>query len=132
MIIQKTIGQVISEIARLYPNRDALVHTEIGIRYNYKQLSHEIDRTARGFLNQGIKPGDKVALWSSNVPEWIFSVLGLAKIGAITVPIDPAASKIPCIIYWSNQKVAGLIVAGANDDKDDVKTPLPLKRTSPL
>ena len=91
--IQKTIGQVFSDIARAHSKRDALVHTEIGIRYNYESLSREIDRTARGFLSSGIQSGDKVALWSPNIPEWIFAMLALAKIGAITVPIDPAATK---------------------------------------
>ena len=71
MIIQKTIGQMTAEIAKTYSNRDALVHTEIGTRNDYDQLSQQIDRIARGFLNQGIQPGDRVALWSANVPEWI-------------------------------------------------------------
>ena len=112
MIIQKTIGQMIADIAKTHSNRDALVHTETGTRYDYDQLSHQIDRTARGFLNQGIQPGDRVALWSSNVPEWIFSMMGLAKIGAMTVPIDPAASKDTLHYILEQSESCGLIVAG--------------------
>ena len=115
-IIQKTIGQMIAEIAQSYPNRDALVHTETGTRYDYNQLSHQIDRTARGFLNQGLQPGDRVALWASNVPEWIFAVLGLAKIGAMTVPIDPAASEDSLRYMLLQSESCGLIVAGQNGD----------------
>ena len=29
------------------------------------------------FLSRGIKPGDKIALWSPNVPQWLFAMLGL-------------------------------------------------------
>ena len=92
-IIQKSIGQLLSEVAKANSDRDALVHTEIGNRYSYESLSQELDRAARGFLSRGIKPGDKIALWSPNVPQWLFAMLGLAKIGAVTVPVDPAATK---------------------------------------
>jgi fatty-acyl-CoA synthase len=130
-IIQKTIGQMIAEIAQSYPNRDALVHTETGTRYDYNQLSHQIDRTARGFINQGLQPGDRVALWASNVPEWIFAVLGLAKIGAMTVPIDPAASEDSLRYILLQSESCGLIVAGQNGEKDVVTTAIDAKKTIP-
>ncbi len=131
MIIQKTIGQMIAQIAKTHSNRDALVHTEIGTRNNYDQLSQLIDRTARGFLSQGIQPGDKVALWSSNVPEWIHSMMGLAKIGAVTVPIDPAASKDTLHYILGQSESCGLIIAGENDGKEDVNTALSAKKAIP-
>ena len=101
------------------------------IRYDYDLLSHQIDRTAGGFLNQGIQPGDRVALWSSNVPEWIFSMMGLAKIGAMTVPIDPAATKDTLHYILEQSESCGLIIAGENDDKDVVKTAIAAKKTIP-
>jgi fatty-acyl-CoA synthase len=131
MIIHKTIGQMIADIAKTHSNRNALVHTEIGTRYNYVQLSHQIDRTARGFLNQGIQPGDRVALWSSNVSEWIFSMMGLAKIGAMTVPIDPAASKDTLHYILGQSESCGLIIAGENDDKEDVNKAIAARKTIP-
>jgi len=76
-IIQKSIGQLLSEVAKANSDRDALVHTEIGKRYSYESLSQELDRAARGFLSRGIKPGDKIALWSPNIPQWLFAMLGL-------------------------------------------------------
>jgi acyl-CoA synthetase (AMP-forming)/AMP-acid ligase II len=114
-IIQKSIGNLISEIASANSNRDALVHTESGQRYSYQELSHEIDRAARGFLSRGIRPGDKIALWSANVPEWIVAFLGLAKIGAITVPIDPAAAKDNLFYILGQSESRGLIVADGTD-----------------
>ena len=67
-IIQKSIGKLLSDVVKANSDRDALVHTEIGNRYNYENLSQELDRAARGFLSRGIKPGDKIALWSPTVP----------------------------------------------------------------
>ena len=92
-IISNSIGELISDIAQKNSDRDALVYTEAGQRYSYQDLSYEVDRAARGFLSRGIRPGDKIALWSPNVPEWMIAFLGLAKMGAVTVPIDPAATK---------------------------------------
>ena len=87
-VIRKTIDQIITDVVKIRSGRDALVHTEIGVRYNYDDLSRHIGWVAGGFLRQGIRPGDKVALWSPNHPEWILAMLALAKIGVLTVPVD--------------------------------------------
>ena len=115
-IIRQTIGELIAETAQTYPNRDAIVHTEIGIRYNYENLSQVIDRAARGFLSRGIKPGDRMAIWSHNVPEWIFSLLGLAKIGVITVPIDPATTRDNLLYILEQSDCRGLVISAGIDN----------------
>ncbi len=104
--IQKSIGKLLSDVVKANSDRDALVHTEIGNRYSYENLSHETDRAARGFLSRGIKPGDRIALWSPNVTQWLFAMLGLAKIGAVTVPVDPADTKDYLYYIWSNRTAA--------------------------
>ena len=113
--IRMSIGQLIWEIALKNSDQDALVHTEAGHRYSYKNLAYEIDRAARGFLSAGIRPGDKIALWSANVPEWMIAFLALAKIGAITVPIDPAAPKDNLYYILEQSESRGLIVADNAD-----------------
>jgi fatty-acyl-CoA synthase len=112
-IITKSIGELISDIALKNPDHDALVHIEAGHRYSYRDLSHNIERAARGFLSRGIRPGDKIALWSPNVPEWMVAFLGLAKIGAVTVPIDPAAAPDNLYYILAQSECRGLIVAGS-------------------
>ena len=85
-LIRETIGRMLARIAAEMPNRDALIHTEAGVRYNYDLLSWEVDRTARGLVSLGLKKGDRVALWAPNIPEWIVSFLALARMGAVAVP----------------------------------------------
>ena len=116
-IIRKSIGGLISDIAQKNSIRDALVHPEAGQRYTYDDLAHEIDRAARGFISLGIRPGDKIALWSANVPEWMIAFLGLAKLGAITVPIDPAATTDNLYYILEQSESRGLIVAGSDDSR---------------
>ena len=115
--IQATIGQSLDQNTKAYAQRDALVDTEGGVRYTYHLLSEEIDRVARGFICQGIAKGDKVAIWSPNLPEWIIALLGLAKIGAITVPIDPTASKDSLRYILEQAECCGLIVSGEAADR---------------
>jgi len=90
-IIRKTIGQMLNETAASHPNREALIHTEVSIRYNYSLLLWEVERAAKGLMNAGIAKGDRVALLAPNIPEWIVAMLALNKIGAVLVPLDPEA-----------------------------------------
>jgi len=92
-IVRKTIDQMLNEIAENYPNNDALIHTDVGIRYNYSLLLWEISRAARGLITMGVEKGDRVALWAPNIPEWIIAQMALAKIGALLVPVEPGASR---------------------------------------
>jgi acyl-CoA synthetase (AMP-forming)/AMP-acid ligase II len=131
-IIRKSIGGLISDIAQTNSDRDALVHAEADQRYSYQDLAHEIDRAARGFLYLGIRPGDKLALWSANVPEWMVAFLGLAKLGAITVPIDPAATTDNLYYILEQSESRGLIVADSDDSGGMLATASAAKSDIPL
>ncbi len=131
-IIKQSIGELIAEIAKEFSDRDALVHTEAGKRYRYSDLTHEIDRAARGLLSMGIQPDDKIALWSANVPDWMIAFLGLAKIGAVTVPVDPAAAKDNLSYILQQSESRGLIVAPNPDSGDMIDSATDLQRDLPL
>ena len=54
---------------------------------------NEANKISRGLLKLGIKPGDKVALITSNSrTEWSVMDLGLSQIGVVTVPVYPTIS----------------------------------------
>jgi fatty-acyl-CoA synthase len=110
-LIRKTIGHMIKEVSQVYSSNDALIHTEMGVQYSYSQLMQEISRIARGFIEAGIERSDKVALWAPNIPEWIVSFLALAKMGAITVPIDPGAGREDLQYILAQSECRGIIMA---------------------
>ncbi|MCL2336226.1 MAG: AMP-binding protein [Firmicutes bacterium] len=56
--------------------------------YSYKDLNDEANRVAAGLQKLGIVKGDKVAVVMENCPEFIFLMFGLAKLGAIEVPVN--------------------------------------------
>ena len=117
-ILEKTIGQMFDEVAESYPNNEALVHTEIGIRYNYALLSWEMARAAKGLLEIGIQKGDRVAIYAPNIPEWVVAQGALAKTGAIMVPVDPGASGEE-LYYILDQSGANALIMAQGLDADE-------------
>ena len=73
-----TFGDLPGEAARHFGDREALCFRDR--RYSFRQISLEVDRLARGFIHIGVTPGERVCLWLTNCPEWIFAMFALAKI----------------------------------------------------
>jgi Acyl-CoA synthetases (AMP-forming)/AMP-acid ligases II len=78
-------------LAEVYGDKTALITESCdGLvqQFSYTSLNAEINRTANLFHAQGIRKGDHVALHLDNCPEFIFCWFGLAKIGAVMVPVN--------------------------------------------
>src|SRR5215813_15287423 len=83
---KRTIGSLLDERAKRDGMREALVFE--GRSATFADLSREVDVLARGLIHLGIEPGEKVALWMMNRPEWIHAALAVMRIGAVLVPIN--------------------------------------------
>src|SRR5579871_4104643 len=82
------LGDVVARQAAQCPNKDALIYPELGLRWSFRQLEEQAQICARGLLRLGIQKGDRVALWSTNLPEWVVLFFALAKIGAVMVTVN--------------------------------------------
>lgn len=93
-LLEMTIGQLLDRQAERYPDREALVYNypEIGLdmRLSYAQLRDITNHLARGLMALGIEKGEHVAVWASNVPEWILLQMALARVGAVMVTVNTA------------------------------------------
>ena len=83
---KQTLGSLPERAARRWGAREALYFN--GRRWSFTELSRSVDRLARGLLALGVRPGQKVALWMVNRPEFIEAMFAVTKIGAILVPIN--------------------------------------------
>ena len=83
---KKTFGSVADAAAQSWGDREALCFE--GQRWTFKEFKEEVDRAAKGLIHLGVASGDKVSVWLTNRPEWLFCFFALAKIGAIVVPIN--------------------------------------------
>jgi len=83
-----TIGGLLDKIAAEYPDSEALVYHDRGLRYTYSQLKDTCDRFAKGLLKLGVKKGEHIAIWATNVPEWVIVQFGAPKMGAVVVTVN--------------------------------------------
>jgi fatty-acyl-CoA synthase len=81
-----TIGTLPERAARRWGAREALCFRDR--RSTFADVAAGVDRAARGLIALGIRPGDKVALWMVNRPEWIEIAFAVMKIGAVLVAIN--------------------------------------------
>src|SRR6267142_925219 len=81
-----TLGSLPERAARRWGSREALAFQ--GQRWTFADVAARVDAAAKGLLELGIAPGDKVALWMVNRPEWIDAMFAIMKIGAILVPVN--------------------------------------------
>ncbi|HYZ15828.1 MAG TPA: AMP-binding protein [Candidatus Acidoferrum sp.] len=89
-LIGETIGTNLDRIAARFPDNDAVVAVQPGLRLTYAAFAAETDRLARAFLAAGVEHGERVGIWSPNSPEWVLAQYATAKIGAILVNVNPA------------------------------------------
>ncbi|MGF9600573.1 AMP-binding protein [Bacillus subtilis] len=87
-LIHSTIGRLLEQTAEAHPDRDAVVYPDRNIRYTYAQFDSLCRQTAKGLMRMGIGKGDHVAIWASNIPEWLAVQFATAKIGAVLVTVN--------------------------------------------
>lgn len=85
-----TIPQALDNTVSRFAERDAVVFPKLGLRWSWSQFAEQVELAARGLLALGIQPGEHVALWATNVPEWIVLQQATARIGAVLVTVNPA------------------------------------------
>jgi len=116
--VRSTLWGTFERIADTYRDREALIHTDRGVRFNYALLAWEVERIAKGLIHMGIRPGDRVAIWAPNVPEWVISMLALSRLGAVTVPVDPGAGRDDLQFVLQQSESRGIIVSKALEDEE--------------
>jgi fatty-acyl-CoA synthase len=85
-----TIGAAFDRAVERFSDREALVVRHQNLRYSWAQLAEEVDRCARGLLALGLKPGERVGIWSPNNAQWCITQFATAKVGVVLVNINPA------------------------------------------
>ncbi len=83
-----TIGAAFDLAVARFPEQDAIVYADRDYRLSWRQFSDQVDRMAKGLMALGVKKGDKVAIWATNVPHWVTLQFATAKIGAILLTIN--------------------------------------------
>jgi len=80
-------------------------------QYTFEDVS-ELTMRAAGYLaKNGIKGGDRVILFSNNMPEWGMTYFGILKTGATAIPIDPASSVTEIVTFAKAGEASAVVVS---------------------
>jgi fatty-acyl-CoA synthase len=89
-LIGETIGVHFDRIVARFPEREALIVRHQNIHWSWRELQRQVDAFAAGLVALGLKPGERIGIWSPNNAEWAVTQFATAKAGLILVNINPA------------------------------------------
>jgi fatty-acyl-CoA synthase len=89
-LIEQTIGDFFDAMVSRFPDNEALVSCHQQVRHTYRQLQQEANRLASALLELGLRPGDRIGIWSHNNVQWLLTQIATAKSGIVLVNINPA------------------------------------------
>ncbi|XHC09169.1 AMP-binding protein [Labrenzia sp. ac12] len=111
-IHNQTIGGALRQAARDHGSRPALVEGTLGRtrrRWTFDGLLANAERVAHALLTR-FTPGDHVAIWAQNSPEWVMIEFGAALAGLTLVTVNPAYLESELIHVLGRSMARGLIV----------------------
>lgn len=87
-LIDYTFPDVLDRICEEFPKQYAFRYTELDYTRTYPQFRDDVDSFARSLIAMGVKRGDHVAIWATNVPAWYITFWATTKIGAVLVTVN--------------------------------------------
>src|ERR1700754_4319347 len=107
-----TVGSRLREVAAEVPDRVALVEgvtTPERRQWTYAQLLADAERCAR-LLLQHFEPGERVAAWAHNLPEWVLLEYGAALASLTLVTVNPSLQPAEASYILGQSRAAGLFL----------------------
>ncbi|MBT4089004.1 MAG: AMP-binding protein [Deltaproteobacteria bacterium] len=120
------IAKVFAETAGKDPEKTMFIYGDK--HYTFGQIEELSSRFASGLSNFGVKKGDVVSLGLPNCPEFVIVLLGIAKIGAVTLPLNPMLKhkelsfifgdcKVRCAVtFEGHARIIGTLQESKEDD----------------
>ena len=113
-----TVGDMLSNIAKKYPTKLAVKYIEVNYTRTYYEFNKEVDKYAKGLLGMGIGKGDHVAIWATNYPEWLILFFATARIGAVLVTVNTNYKEAELEYLLSNSDSKALFICDGIKDID--------------
>ncbi|MCA1608897.1 MAG: AMP-binding protein, partial [Acidobacteria bacterium] len=118
--IQENRSYTYKDLLDLFDTSTKRFHTRIAMRierngrkeqYTFEDV-RELTLRAAGFLaHKGITQGDRVILFSSNMPEWGLTYFGILKAGGTAIPIDPASSMEEIVNFAKKGEASAIVLS---------------------
>jgi len=89
-LINYTFPMLLDKICESFPDQYAFRYTELDYTRTYPEFRDDVDEFARALISMGVRKGDHVAIWATNVPKWYITFWATTKIGAVLVTVNTA------------------------------------------
>jgi len=115
-VLETTVGGVLRDAAAEAPDRTALVAGAPAVadrrRWTYAQLLAEAERAAQALLGR-FEPGEHVAVWAHNIPEWVILEFAAGLAGLTLVTVNPAYRPSELAYVLEQSGAAGIVLEPA-------------------
>jgi long-chain acyl-CoA synthetase len=112
----KTIADMLALAAERFGDRPAVKYKRDGAWHDvsFKEVGEIVSELARGLIDLGLQPGDRVALLCTTRPEWTYADFAITSAGAVVVPIYPTNSPSECAWVAGNSEARFIVVENAD------------------
>ena len=116
-----TLNQLLREQTRKYPDNEFMVYADRDLRFTYTQFDKRVDDLACGLYAIGVRKGDNIGIWATNVPDWLTYMFACARLGAVAVTVN-TSYKLHELEYLVKQSdLTTLCLTDGVKDSDYVK-----------
>ncbi|MBC7100028.1 MAG: AMP-binding protein [Methanobacteriales archaeon] len=108
---EDTIGEFLEKQVKKYPDKEFIVYPDRDLRFTYHEFNERVNLLAKGLLAIGLKKGDHLGIWATNVPDWLTFLFATAKIGVVLVTINTAykSHELEYVMKQSDMKAIAII-----------------------
>ncbi|GGO16056.1 fatty acyl-CoA synthetase [Microbispora bryophytorum] len=88
---RQSLADLLRRSARRHPGRLAVAdaaHSPTARSRTYAELDEDVTRVAGALIARGVRPGDRVAVLSRNSVDYVRTIFGVARAGAVLVPVN--------------------------------------------
>lgn len=107
------VGDILRIAAAETPNAVALQEADsdgtLGRRWTYAELLSDSERLAHALLTR-YRPGERIAVWAPNIPEWIIAEFAIGLAGLVLVTVNPGYQLRELKYVLEQSRAAGLFL----------------------
>ena len=116
---ETTIGNIVDMLAENLGDNSALEYLSLDIKHNFREFRDICDQVAKGLMALGIERGEKVAIWANNLPEWVYTQYGSARMGAVLVTVNTSYRSAELEYLLEQSDATTLILTGGVREPDE-------------
>ncbi len=86
--LERTLGEQLAYLAEKYPDDNMINYTDRDYKRTFREFNDECETIARGFMALGLEKGSHISIWATNVPAWLLTFFGSAKMGGVLITVN--------------------------------------------